>query len=161
MIETKNLPPDSLLAAFNRDKGGFSDCFCLRISGVVSLPDYMRAFYTTRLFRAERTLLRLAKLGGSDEQLNRLLSGDGAEFAAWTLWRRTETQALMRQVNGPTASWFAAEPDGDATVLCFGSAVIPTRPDGSFGRLFHWVTPLHTLYSRALLRAAANALHKR
>jgi hypothetical protein len=158
-IKQTHLPPDSLLEQINCDRGGYVDCFSTKVTGRIALSDYIHTFYTTRLFRAERMVLGLAGLGGSDEELTQLAAGHGDVFAAWRQQARTESEILMRQVNGPTASWLMVRPLDDGTELLFGSAVLPSVPGGSIGLVTRALTPLHLFYSRALLRAAAKRLN--
>ena len=157
-IKQTDLPPDSLLAQLNRDHGGYVDCFSTNVAGRIALSDYIQTFYTTRLFRAERLLLGLAGLGGTDEDLASLAAGHGEDFAAWRQLARTDNEILMRQTNGPTASWLMVRSLDGGTELLFGSAVLPSRPGGTTGPVTRLFEPLHLLYSRALLRAAANRL---
>ena len=158
------LPGDALLARYAvADDGAalphYTDCFATIVPRAVDLATYVRAFYTTPLFRSERLVLRLLGMHSSDADIEALLDGRQQQFAAWTIEDRTDDQLLMCDVNERTRSWFRVAPDGSVTRLYFGSAVIA---DGD--RLPHGyrvLLKLHRFYSRHLLRAAARRLERR
>ncbi len=158
------LNKDALLARYATTEDGtalnhYTDCFVTRVSPAIDLTTFVRAFYTTPLFRSERLILRLLGMRSSDADIDALLAGRQQHFAAWTLEERTDDQLLMCDVNARTRSWFRVAPDESGTTLYFGSAVIAsgeTLP-GSYRALL----PMHRLYSRQLLRAAARRLERR
>ncbi|ROH92164.1 hypothetical protein ED208_05150 [Stagnimonas aquatica] len=149
--------------------GGYADCYAVEVDGAVSLPQYLRAFYTGRLFRLERLILRLAvNRPSSDAQLLQLAAGATNSFAAWTVEARDHRQLLLSDYLGRTRSWLMVLPLAGAPVphtrLYFGSAVVPLRTaaDGvpRMGWLFHALLGFHRLYSRLLLRGALARLHR-
>ena len=160
-----NLPRDALLARYAVDADGgafahYTDCFSVTVHDDVDLERYVKAFYTTPLFRSERLVLRLVGSRSRDSDIDAVLAGRGDRFAAWTVEDRTARQLLMCDVNGRTRSWFMVEElTTGETRLYFGSAVladgdaVPT----SYGVLLS----LHRLYSRALLSAARRLLERR
>lgn len=157
------VPPDSLLARFARDRGAYADAVALRLPRAVSLAGFVEAFYTTRLFKAERALLALLGKRSSDAMARSVARGEGERLAVWTVEARTAHELLMHEDSGLTRSWFQAEAQADgSTVLWFGSALVPRRrgPGGEprFGGLFHALLGGHRAYSRALLAAAARRL---
>lgn len=134
----------------------------------MSLPQFVEAFYTTRLFKLERALLTwFAARPSTDLDAKQLALGERNEFAAWRVEERVANQLLLTDVTGRTRSWFMIVPiasaDGSAqTRLYFGSAVV-TKVDRntgerSMGFVFKALLGFHKLYSRALLRVAWSRL---
>ncbi len=161
------LPASTLLAQLQR-QGSYADCFTLTLPMAVTQAQFIEAFYTSGLFKAERWLLRLfAGKGSSDEQAAALAHGSGKSFAVWKVTQRTAAEILLTDQTGRTSSWLMAVEDlsssGSNTQLFFGSAIQPratpaTGGQPTFGRLFHLLLGLHELYSRRLLEAAAARL---
>jgi hypothetical protein len=154
-IESRPLPDHALLARYAR-AGCYTDCFCTEVKGSISCADYVEAFYTTPLFKAERLILTLAVASPStDTQARQVATGTIDRFAAWQLEARTDQQLLMCDIFGSTRSWFMVEPvtvgGSPRTRLYFGSAVTKTAMNR---RTFRWLTGFHVLYSKALLNAA-------
>lgn len=161
-----DLPEATLLGELRR-QGCFADCFTTTIPRGVTQAQFVEAFYTTTLFKAERLVLRwLAGRGSSDRQASELADGTRHAFAAWRVTERTADQILLTDETGRTSSWLMSVPADDArgprTHLYFGSAIRPRsashggRPE--FGPVFHALLGLHTFYSRHLLQAAATRL---
>jgi hypothetical protein len=150
--------------------GGYADCYVAHVDRAVSQAEYVEAFYTGRLFKVERLLLRLAlSRPSTDDEARRLAAGAIVDFAAWRVEDRAADQLLMRDVGGRTRSWLMALPASQGpepvTSLFFGSAVVPrlhasTRKVG-MGFFFHALLGFHKLYSRALLRSARSRLARR
>ncbi len=153
------VPPQSFLGAYAA-RGAYTDCYATTVSGPVALPDLVRAFYTTRLFKLERRLLAVALgLPSTDQEARDLADGRTDRFSAWRVEHRSGSEILLDA--GQTRSWLsvAATPGRpERTTLLFGSAVVPMRPGGGFGWVFHAFLGLHRLYSRLLLAAAARRL---
>jgi hypothetical protein len=127
---------------------------------VVALPEFLQAFYTTRLFRAERLVLRLAGFPSDDPQALALATCQTDRFAAWRVEARVADQVLLADVTGHTRSWLmvAPRPDGlPGTRLMFGSAVLAGSRQ-TLGPLFTALLVPHRVYSRLLLAAAARKL---
>ena len=57
MITTRPLPPDALLTRYAQ-AGAYTDCFVAQVGHPVSLATLVEVFYTGRLFKIERWLLR-------------------------------------------------------------------------------------------------------
>lgn len=157
------VPPDSLLNRFAQDHSAFADAYARHLPRAVSLAGFVEAFYTTRLFKAERALLALLGKRSSDAMARRVARGEGERLAVWTVEARTAHELLMHEDSGLTRSWFQADAQADgSTVLWFGSALVPRRhgPGGEprFGVLFSLLLGAHRAYSRALLAAAARRL---
>lgn len=153
-------PHDALLRSYDRDTG-YVDCYRTVVPGHVSLARFIEAFYTTRLFKAERMILCLGGHPSTDAEAASLASGAGERFAAWYVEERDEDQILLCDVTGRTRSWFKVRHDTDdtanETVLYFGSAITAV-PQGktkrnSIGPVFKALTGFHILYSKALLAA--------
>lgn len=157
-------PPDSLLARLAQARGAFADAYALQLPRAVTLPAFVEAFYTTRLFKLERALLSLFGRPSSDAAARALARGEGQRFAAWTVEARAgDDELLMHEDSGATRSWFKVEAaQGGGTTLWFGSAVVPRRrgPGGEarMSWVFHALLGFHRWYSRALLAAAARRL---
>jgi hypothetical protein len=156
--------PKGALLAHHRDNGAYTDCYALDVPGLVSQSDYVRAFYTSGLFKIERWILIWAVAKPStDAEANALADGASNRFSAWTVEVRTDDQLLMCDYQARTRSWLMTAPlPSGGTRLYFGSAVVPFRPDGrkdrAFGVAFRLLLGFHKLYSRGLLRAARGNL---
>jgi hypothetical protein len=159
------VPDDSLLRTYRGGARperwrGQGDCFAVSVDRVVSLEDFVFAFYTSPVFRIERLILGLLACAPStDTEARHLTNGAGSSFAVWRLGERTATQLLMCDRYERTRSWFRVSPlSAGKTLLQFGSAVAsrtghdPAR--GTRGRLFSLLLTFHVVYSQVLLHAA-------
>ena len=163
-IRPGELPPASLLHPC-REAGAFADCYVCEVPGDVSHAAFVEAFYTTPLFKLERTLLQwLARRPATDADARRLAEGASESFSAWRVEARAANQLLLADITGRTKSWLMVEalPGSDGrpqTRLCFGSAVVPKKGSASgpprMGFAFHALLGFHRLYSRLLLSAAS------
>lgn len=156
VVET-SLPETALLQRY-ADSGEYTDCFVTDIPIESSLPEYVTAFYTTALFKAERWILNwAASLPSTDDDARQLARGERDAFAAWTVEDRRDDQLLLIDVRQQTGSWFMHEPQGPGSRLYFGSVVFK-RKESPTGRELRWTYRLllgmHRFYSRALLSAA-------
>jgi len=157
-IHRCSLPPDAFLQRY-AGNDGYADCFRVDVPGTIGLGRYVEAFYTTRLFKAERAILSLAGHSSTDAEAGLVAQDEASRFAAWHVEARADDQLLMCDVTVRTRSWFkvASNQDGDTT-LYFGSGVtaVKTGKAGrkSMGLVFQVMMPVHILYSRALLAAA-------
>lgn len=160
------LPRGALLARYKQE-GAYTDCYFVDLPRSVSHAEYVEAFYTTALFKAERLILALAaRRRSSDVDAKRLAAGGTSQFAAWSVEERTPNQLLLCDFLGQTRSWLMTAPVEGAspvtTRLYFGSAFVPRRDRASgrtsFGPSFHMLKGFHRLYSRALLSAACARL---
>ncbi len=165
IIKTE-LPEVALLQKY-RENGSYTDCYLSLLSREVSFPEYVAAFYTTLLFKAERTVLNwFLSMPSTDEQAQQLADGTTNAWAAWTVEERATNQLLMKDYQGRTRSWFMSESlelgTGEETRLYFGSAVVPIERKSSgqtvMGFGFQTLIGFHKLYSVALLSAATSAL---
>lgn len=158
------VPQDSLLHAYQRG-AGFADCYVTEVAGAVSLAAFVEAFYTSGLFKFERTLLQhLAAKPATDADASRLGQGQAQRFSAWQVEGRSDCELLLADFTGRTRSWLRALPiespaRAPRTRLYFGSAVVPRRHGGcsqpGMGWSFHTLLGFHRLYSRLLLQAAS------
>jgi hypothetical protein len=158
------LPAGALLQSC-RAAGAYADCYVCDVEGVVSHAAFVEAFYTTRLFKLERFILRwLARRPATDADARRLAEGTADGFSAWRVEGRSSNQLLLADFTGRTKSWLMVGPVPDDsghqyTRLYFGSAVVPRKGRGaherpSMGFGFHALLGIHRLYSRLLLTAA-------
>ena len=166
-IHINRIPTVALLGKY-ANSGTYTDCFAVDIARSVSHAEFVEAFYTGRLFKLERLLLRMfLSKPSTDLQARQLAAGELNEFAAWTVEARTEDQLLLRAIDGRTRSWLMVSttdvPSG--TRLYFGSALLPGRKTGNastgkptMGFTFKALLSFHNFYSRALLSAAARRL---
>jgi hypothetical protein len=143
--------------------GGYHDCFRICVRGRVTLQQFVAAFYTSRLFRLGRTLLRVfLAISSSDADAYALARGSRDMFAIWYVGARTPTELLMCDRYERTRSWFHVGPvDSGSTELCFGSSVAGRRrADGSLvmSASFGALLDFHVLYSQLLLQAAVRSL---
>jgi len=166
-VTSCELPHGALLQS-QQAAGAFTDCYCVELEAKVTQAAFVRAFYTTRLFRLERLVLAwLARKPSSDGQAGELAHGTRDDFAVWRVEQREPDQLLLVDQTGRTRSWLMTQAQETrtapaATRLYFGSALVPRvdRRTGrrSYGPLFAPLLGFHKLYSRALLRAAASSL---
>lgn len=149
----------SFLGAY-ASRGAFTDCYALSVPFATTLPQFVEAFYTSRLFKLERWLLaKLLNFESTDAQAHQLAQGTSLKFSAWKVESRSPSEILLDA--GQTRSWLSVvqvEGHPTETTLLFGSAVVPVRPGGKFGWVFHALLRFHELYSKLLLSAAAKNL---
>ena len=160
------LPEHSLLFAYHA-RGDYTDCFTVDVAGEISQQQFVTAFYTSRLFKVERFILRwLVAKPSTDRQAEQLASGSIDRFAAWTAEARTPDQLLMCDYQGRTRSWLMVEPTearpGPATRLHFGTGItsVIDRRTGrkSMPLLFRLLLGFHRRYAWALLRSTVARL---
>ncbi|HEU5136577.1 MAG TPA: hypothetical protein VFU13_15615 [Steroidobacteraceae bacterium] len=156
-IRSGPLPAEALHAKYARE-GAYTDCFTTEVPGHVSHARFVEAFYTSRVFKLERWILKWAVAKPStDAEARELAGGARDRFAAWTVEERASDQLLMCDYLGQTRSWLMVarcEPGGSpATRLHFGSVVVRVR---SFP--FNVLLGFHKLYSRMLLSSARTRL---
>lgn len=167
-IQTGELPQAALLNKY-RQQGAYTDCYFIDVPRAISQAEYVEAFYTTGVFRIERTILALlASKPSTDLQARQLAADEAAHFAAWSVEDRAPNQLLLCDFLGRTRSWLMSVVDESGnpsnTRLYFGSAVVPNvdRVSGRvcFGYGFHALLGFHRLYSRTLLGAARARLQR-
>lgn len=157
MVTVADLPEDTLLQRYI-EPPCYTDCFATTLSGDISLPRYVEAFYTAPLFCVERLILgTFAGHPSTDLEAKAVAQGTAAKFAAWDVEDRTTNQLLMCDMKAATRSWFMTRPTDNATTLYFGSAVTP-RDGKEMGAVFRAFLPAHTLYSKRLLSGARKRL---
>jgi hypothetical protein len=168
-VQPCELPETALLCKY-QDGGGYADCYVTEIAGRFSQADFVEAFYTTTLFRIERSILRwLAARPSSDREARELAFGTATSFAAWQVESRYDDQLLLADFTGRTRSWLMTSPVNDTaasrTRLYFGSAVVSSRnaETGSQGKglASKALYRFHRLYSRLLLQSARSRLISR
>lgn len=167
MVQACVPPPTALTLEFRRP-GDFVDCYVADIARDVALEDFVYAFYTCNLFRAERRVLRwLVNLPSTDAEARDIAAGRRDSFAAWRVEARRPDQLLLTDFRNRTRSWFGVAPfcvdgAGSGTRLYFGSMVLGggTNPDGTPGMPFAYraLIGFHRVYSRALLASARRCL---
>lgn len=162
-IRKSPLPTGALLEKFNAIAGAYTDCFSAEIPTLVTFTEYVRAFYTTPLFKLERLILKLlVRKPSTDAQARELADGVRNSFAAWTVEDRNENQLLMCDFLRRTRSWLMAVPTENGTRLYFGSAIVPVQNPKtgkpSLGFLFRALLGFHKIYSRMLLQSARSKL---
>ena len=165
-IRAGALPIGALLERY-REAGAYTDCFVVEVDGAVVQSEFVRAFYTSWLFKMERVILTWAVNKPSNDREAAVLTEDNVSgFAAWSVEGRTSNQLLMCDYQKRTRSWLMTEPfdGGTRTRLYFGSAVVPLRPDGkkdrAFGMVFIALVGFHKIYARGLLLAASKNLSR-
>lgn len=167
-VKSCQIPNGALLNNYLR-KGTYTDCYVTDIRGPVSHAQYVTAFYTTRIFKLERLILKLAvSKPSSDTQVTQLANGSIDTFAAWHVEARGVNQLLLCDFVHRTRSWLMTDQvtgtGSPCTRLYFGSAVVPVEnPEtGEFtpGMAYQALLGFHRLYSRILLRAAKVRLER-
>ena len=164
-IQSCEVPQGSLLSRYQADSG-FADCYVTEVAGTISQAAYVEAFYTSPLFKVERTILKYCvSKPATDADARRLATGAAATFSAWNVEGQTGSELLLADFSGRTRSWLMTSSEGESgrsssTRLYFGSAVVPHRRAGShepgMGWSFHALLGFHRLYSRLLLRVASS-----
>jgi hypothetical protein len=168
MLSVASCPiPDGALPAGYLGEGTCTDCYMTEVPGAVSLAQYVLAFYTTRVLKLERLILKVAAARPSTgAQARQLAEGAIDTFAAWYEEVRDENQLLLSDIRRRHRSWLMAVPKAGTgavrTRLYLGSAVVPVenprtgRLEPGFG--FRALLGLHRLYPRLLLHAAGSRL---
>ncbi|MGI9328780.1 MAG: hypothetical protein ACR2PZ_26430 [Pseudomonadales bacterium] len=173
-IETTPVPDTALLGKYQKKSvpenlQAYADCYSVEVGGVVTLSDFVFAFYTTPVFKLERIILKyLAGKASTDSEARQLANASINAFAAWNVEQRTQEQLLMSDFRGRTRSWFMVTPAANTrdprTTLWFGSAVVPikNRKTGNqeLGRAFTFLLGFHKLYSKTLLYVARSRIEK-
>lgn len=158
------VPPSSLLGKY-KSEIGFADCYVTEVPGTVTQEAFIEAFYTSPLFKFERTILScVAALPATDADARLLASGRSKTFSAWRVEGQSASEILLSDFTGRTRSWLMAMPltastAEPGTLLYFGSAVVPRSSSGKskpvMGWSFHALLGFHRFYSRLLLAAAS------
>lgn len=162
-VQPTTLPASALLHSY-LNAGAYTDCYTVDMGGTVTLPEFIVAFYTTPLFKLERTLLGwFAARPSTDMGAKQLAEGLVDSFAVWHVEARESDQLLLADFSGRTKSWLMIETVQDAgtgmrTRLYFGSAVVPQGHKQSMNLAFHVLSGLHKLYSKLLLAAARSRI---
>ncbi len=166
----KSTQPKAGLLNIYVNKGAYTDCFVTEVDGVISFEQFVIAFYTTKLFKLERLILKwLVAKPSTDEQVDKLARGEATHFAAWRVEDKSENQLLLCDYQGKTRSWLMVEViennNQPVTRLYFGSAVVANKnnPKGEikFDWIFRLLSGFHTLYSILLLASAKFRLIKK
>jgi hypothetical protein len=168
-IEKCKVPDHTMLARYSAD-GSYTDCYTTEIPGQISFPEFVFAFYTTFLFKLERSILKwTVSKPSTDSQARRLADGNIEKFAAWQVEGRNESEILMCDFRGRTRSWLMMTPvttgNGARTRLYFGSAVTPRRNSKtgelSLGSGVQALLGFHKIYSVLLLYSAKSRIKDR
>ena len=159
MIRVGPAPAEALHAKYGRE-GAYIDCFTTEIPGRVTHSQFVEAFYTSRVFKLERLILKwLVHKPSTDAEAKELAAGTRERFAAWAVEVRATDQLLMCDYLGQTRSWLMVAPcerDGlRVTRLHFGSVVVAVRRFP-----YNVLLGFHRLYSRILLSSAVARLAK-
>ena len=159
LTQSVSAPEQALHAKYART-GAYTDCFTTVVAGRVSQSQFVEAFYTSRVFRLERLILKwLIDKPSTDAEAKELADGTRDRFAAWSVEDRSADQLLMCDYLGQTRSWLmvaTCERDGSsATQLHFGSVVAQVRRFP-----YNVLLGFHRVYSRVLLNSARARLAK-
>jgi len=160
--------PENALLKKYADQGAYTDCYKVEISGTVTLQQYVVAFYTTKIFKLERLILKwLVSKPSSDAQARDVANGTVEQFAAWRVEGRCDNQLLMCDFQSRTRSWFMVDcvetGEGSKTSLYFGSAVVYAQKRGKkplTGNSFRLLLAFHKVYSKILLNLAKSGLDR-
>ncbi|MEM6939153.1 MAG: hypothetical protein AAF943_03575 [Pseudomonadota bacterium] len=153
------VPRDAQLSRYVAQEGCYTDCYEVMHPLQTDLPRFITAFYTTWLFRLERSVLAaLLRHRITDAQVAALADGS-TQFAAWEVEARDQGQILLRDISDQTRSWLAVAPkEGGVTRLLFGSALLARN--GRLPPLARVSIPAHRVYAKALLRLAERKLRR-
>ena len=163
-----DIPQGSLLASYEtvsgtESDGNYCDCFSTTIAGVISLEEFVYAFYTSGAFALERKILTAALgIPATHEDAKRLSTGESNRFSGWTVEDRLEHEMLLRFPKSSTGSWFMVrqntENTSNSTELLFGSVVFPKKDSVTFRLMFYGLSGFHRVYSSALLGSTKKRL---
>lgn len=165
-IKPSPLPENALLNRYAQ-QNVYTDCYRTEVTGTITHAQFVTAFYTTKLFKLERLILKWAvSKPCSDQEAMQLANGEIDQFAAWYVEERGEDQLLLCDFTNRTRSWLMVAPvDNDPTsktFLYFGSAVTTRQARGndsaSFG--FSLLIGFHQIYSVLLLFSARLRVRK-
>lgn len=167
LVQVEELPENSLLSRYNKsdETEGYTDCYTIDLKKKISLSNFVEAFYTSPLFKIERSILGLIGRSSNDKKARELALGLREDFAAWTVEDRNENQILLCDFMKKTRSWLMVKfsDKEDQYKLYFGSAVVfktsgakEVKPPIGFSLLSRF----HVFYSKALLTAAYRRLVK-
>lgn len=151
-IHARPLPPGSLLAQHS-GASDYTDCYTIDVPHMVSLAQFITAFYNSAAFRPERWVLHLIGKGSGGEDVRALAAGEVQNFAAWSVEARSDNAILMRDFQQRTCSWLCVEELSGKTRLTFGSGV--RKPEGV---AVNMLMPFHRWYAKTLLKSAAARL---
>lgn len=159
-IDEISPPGGTFLADQAAQEAHYADCF--EVGGITaSLPDFIAAFCTQPLFKAERLVLRLgAGAPSSDAEARALAEGALDRFAIWTVKARSDSEILLADTQSHRTLLWLSVGQG----LRFGSVVVPVRNRRGklvLGPVFDSLLGAHKLYSRALLAGAARRVKLR
>ena len=166
-IEKCPVPANTMLNIYSIS-GAYVDCYTTEVPGQVPFSEFIFAFYTTLLFKLERSILKLTvSRPSTDIQARQLADDDIEKFAAWHVENRSENEILLCDLIGRTRSWLMVIPanthSAPQTRLYFGSAIVPVRnsktgtPSLGFG--FQALLGFHRIYSVLLLYSAKRRIH--
>jgi hypothetical protein len=158
-IEKCAVPENSLLSVYTSD-GSYADAYRTELPVHITLPTFIKAFYTNWLFKVEAFILKYTvKRPSNDAEAQELANGSRTKFAAWSVEGRTENELLMCDMLSRTRSWFMVTHENEHTQLYFGSAVVPVKDSktgkSSLGFLFLILLGFHQVYSYFLLYFAS------
>lgn len=163
-VNACEVPLNVLLRQY-KDGQGYADCYVTQVPGSVTQAAYIEAFYTSTLFKIERTLLQfLANKPATHADAKALAGGAATSFSAWRVEAQSSSELLLADFTGRTRSWLMAAPaplgnESPGTMLYFGSAVVSLLTQRGQKQRIGWLFPallgFHRLYSRMLLRAAS------
>ena len=110
-IRPCEVPLNSYLRSY-KDAEGYADCYMGDVPGAITQAQFVEAFYTTGLFKVERTLLRyLAARPATDADAKPLAAGLATSFSAWRVEAQSESELLLADFTGPAEARRSA---GDA-----------------------------------------------
>lgn len=166
MFTIKSSPlPDNALLGIYKQNGAYTDCYSTEISSAVTHAQFIKAFYTTPVFKLERLILKWAvSKPSSDAEVNLLAAGETDTFAAWGVEQREDNQLLMCDFQSRTRLWLMIDPveNSNRTRLYFGSAIVPVKNAktgaSSLGLAFYALLWFHKIYSAVLLLSAKSRL---
>ncbi len=163
-VHACEIPVPSFLRKY-KDGTGHADCYVTEVPGLITQPQFVEAFYTSPLFKIERTIIScLASKPATDSDAKQLAAGNASKFSAWSVEAQSPSELLLADFTGRTRSWLMAlpcvgSPVATRTRLYFGSAVVARTVRGSpqpnMGWAFHSLLGFHRVYSRLLLSTAS------
>lgn len=162
-VSRTRVPKNTLLKTYEAMEGSEADCFQVDVEGRPDIQRFIRIFFDTWVFRLERRVLSLMGVDyATTDDVIALAKGRQSSLAAWTTLERNANEIILAFDKPTGRTWLqvsTSDEGAETTRLSFGSALLPKRHSSkskpAIGKLLKASLPIHRLYARILLAAAA------
>ena len=166
----RGLPPQPLPGG-----AGFADCYVTEVPGAISQAAFIEAFYTSPLFKVERTILKyfVAK-PATDADARQLAEGVATRFSAWNVEGQSRSELLLSDLQRSHEVLAHGVADGrarslvqHAALLWFCRRAAPTHRNGQTGHglalpcIARVPSPVFTLAAACGKQASAASVTRR